>query len=382
MGESTKAWVLSGEKSGRKPFAAALDERALRLPALSPESCLVETLYGSWEGNMDHALRADPVNICSQRKEAEVVLGNSGIVRVLAAGDQSGLVEGDCCLIYAASEADALGFPTLALAYDAPGTTGLLAQRLVLPARNLIALQPNTRHELRRWASFSIRYITAWGNLNVAVKAFRAQVDEHQVPQLNIGAWGGGTAYAEATLAKLRGHKAFLITSSATRLAHLRDIGIGGIDRRRFSELSFDEARYADDPEYRARYATEEKSFLTAIDAETGGDGFHVIVDNIGIPVFRASLRALSRQGVFATSGWKHGMKTPLYRAIETIQRRIHVHTHYATRAEADEAVTFAEETGWLPPAPERVWGWHEIPALADAYAAGRADWFPVFAGS
>ncbi len=97
------------------------------------------------------------------------------------------------------------------------------------------------------------------------------------------------------------------------------------------------------------------------------------------MPVFRASLRSLARQGVFATSGWKRGMRTSMYRAIETIQRHIHVHTHYATRAEADESVRFAEEHGWLPPLAEKVWDWQEIPALADSYAAGEAGWFPVF---
>jgi len=377
--EATKAWVLIGEKAGCTPFSDALEQKKITLPELSPESCLVETLYGSWEGNMDHALRADPVNICVQRKEPEVVLGNSAVVRVLAPGENSGLAEGDCCLIYGAAETDEYGYMTLALAYDAPATSGVLAKRLVIPAANLIPLPKTTRHDLERWAAFSIRYITAWGNLNVAIKAFRSQMDEHDLPVLNIGAWGGGTSYAEVTLAKLRGHAPFLVTSSGSRLEHLKKIGVTGIDRRRFMGLSFDEDRYDSDPDYHKAYAAREDIFLEAVLEATGGQGFHVIVDNIGTPIFRASLRSLARQGVFATSGWKRGMRTPLFRAIETIQRHIHIHTHYATRNEADESVSFAEENDWLPPMPARVWRWQDIPALADAYAEGDTSWFPVF---
>lgn len=377
--ELTSAWVLLGDKAGRQPYSDALEEKKVRLPEILPGSCLVEPIFGSWEGNMDHALRADPVNICSLRKEAEVVLGNSAVVRVLVAGENSNLSEGDECIINGAAEADDFGFMTKALAYDAPATSGILAKRLVLSAVNLIPLPSSTRHDLKRWAAFSVRYITAWGSLNVALKAFRAQMNERNLPVLNIGAWGGGTSYAEVTLAKLRGHKPFMMTSSATRLEQLKKAGVTGIDRRNFLSLSFDERRFETEPEFRESYLAQEAIFLDAVKQATDGTGFHIIVDNIGVPVFRASLRSLARQGVFATSGWKRGMRTPVYRAIETIQRHIHVHTHYATLGEAVDAVSFAEDNDWLPPLPDKVWSWEDIPALADSYADGEAGWFPVF---
>ena len=379
--EQTSAWVLVGDKSGLQPYADALQAKTIDLPALTSDSCLVETLCGSWEGNMDHALRADPVNICRQRKEPEVVLGNSGVVRVLKAGADSGLTAGQTCLIYGAAETDEYGYMVKALAYDAPGTVGVLARRLVLPAANIIPM-PDSRHELLRWASFSVRYITAWGNLHAALRALRTQITETQLPTVHVGAWGGGTCYAEATLAQLLGHHASLITSSDSRLAALAAAGIHGIDRRGFTQLDFQEARYEQDAAYRAAYLEQEEAFMDAVHAATDGQGFHVIVDNIGTPIFRASLRALARGGVFATSGWKSGMRTSSFRAIETIQRHIHVHTHYATRTEAEAAAEFAETHDWLAPAPEQVWGWSEIPALAETFASGNAGWFPVFSNA
>jgi hypothetical protein len=93
------------------------------------------------------------------------------------------------------------------------------------------------------------------------------------------------------------------------------------------------------------------------------------------------TLRSLARQGVIATSGWKHGMTFTFVRAMECIARHIHVHTHYARRQEGLDAVRFAVEHGWLPPISERVHGWDEIPRLADDFAHGRIDdYFPIFA--
>ena len=74
-------------------------------------------------------------------------------------------------------------------------------------------------------------------------------------------------------------------------------------------------------------------------------------------------------------------MRTSVARAIECLDRHIHVHTHYARRSEGLDAVRFAHEQGWMPPHEERVWSWDDVPALFDAYERGQVStYFPLFA--
>ena len=107
-----------------------------------------------------------------------------------------------------------------------------------------------------------------------------------------------------------------------------------------------------------------------------------IFVDHIGTAVIRATIRALARQGVVTTAGWKSGMNWRSVRAIDCIQRHVHVHTHYARYGEARIAMQNAETTGWMPPLCEEgeVCPWSEIPALAHDYAEGRVtDYFPLY---
>ncbi len=74
-------------------------------------------------------------------------------------------------------------------------------------------------------------------------------------------------------------------------------------------------------------------------------------------------------------------MRTHIARAIECLNRHIHVHTHFARYQEGLDAVQFAEQQAWMPPHPDRVWSWDEIPAMFQAYAEGKiASYFPIFA--
>ena len=92
-------------------------------------------------------------------------------------------------------------------------------------------------------------------------------------------------------------------------------------------------------------------------------------------------LRALARQGVITTSGWKQGMSFLSVRAMECMARHIHVFTHYARYPEGLEAIAFAEEHGWKPPVGREVYGWEQVPKLAADYASGIVEnFFPIFA--
>ena len=154
-----------------------------------------------------------------------------------------------------------------------------------------------------------------------------------------------------------------MICSGADRAGLLRDAGIDAIDRSQFAPDDF------------------EPGILDAIARQTGGRGVSIFIDNIGGPVHRITLKALARQGVITTCGWKGGMRTPVFRAIECLNRHIHVHTHYARYPEGLDAVRFAHEQGWMPPHDDRIWSWDDIPTLIDEYEQGRvSSYFPLFA--
>lgn len=331
---------------------------------------------------MTHALQRRPVDVCRERGEARVVVGNSGVVRVLSVGDGVRHVkEGDVCRIFGNAVWDDHGYTVKAHAYDAPGTIGVLAKRIKLDARVVSPLPPETRYSLKRWAAFSARYVTAWANWITAYRCYRTQMPEDEARSPYVFGWGGGTTLGELSLAKLFGCDATMMATGAARLARIRDLGIRAIDRRAFSDLDFDEHRYATDGDYRARYKAAERSFLEMVADVTRGSGASIFVDNIGQPVFRATLKALGRQGVVTTAGWKCGMRLSSLRAIECITRHIHVHTHFARAAEGEAAAQFAEERGWLPPVDDdEVYSWDDIPTLADRFASNALDsYFPLF---
>src|SRR5262245_59449414 len=116
----TEAWVLP---SG----SGALEQRTVDLGELGRDEALVEPLLGCWEGNMTHAVRRQPVDIARARGEPFVILGNSGVVRVLAVGeDVKTLGEGDECVVFANGGIDPHGYMETVYAYDAKNTFGIL----------------------------------------------------------------------------------------------------------------------------------------------------------------------------------------------------------------------------------------------------------------
>jgi len=347
--------------------------------------CLVEPLYGCWEGNMAHAIARVPVDICRQRGEAKVVLGNSGVVRVLRPGPEARTRrEGDVCVFYGNEVRDRFGYMKLAFAYDSPNTMGLMARRLKLPESTLVPIPRESTFTLPQWAAFSLRYVTAWSNHRMAYGSWRLQVPEELFPEgFPVWGWGGGVAYAQLTLATLKDSaRCVLITSSPARRQMAERAGLETLDRSTYPDLSFHASRFDSDPEYAARYRENEKRFLKEVRARTDGEGVAIFIDNIGAPVLRVTLKALAREGVVATCGWKKGMRIELLRAIECIDRHTHVHTHYASRPEAMDAMRFACERNWMVPADElgQIWAWEDIAGLAKEYMADAIDsYFPIY---
>ena len=385
---TTDAWVLhAGYES---PPAATVGEELRREPFeladLAPGEALVEPVLGSWEANLEHALRRSPIDVCSTRGERVVLLGNFGVVQVVRVepGGPDGLAgqevrEGDLCLLLAFGPTDRHGYAELVYAYDAPNTFGLLARRTKIPARLLLPLPAATRHSLAQWAAYG-RYFTAWDNWRCAVGCWRVQVpDDDPADHLVIG-WGGGVSLALLTLARRQGFRVAMTASSDTRLALLDRLGITPIDRREFPGLASAGPGGADRDQAR-RHRQSLADLRRRVDEPSDGRGVSVFADNIGQPLFEATRAVLARQGVITTCGWKAGMRLNYLRGAECIDRHLFVHTHVWRYQDSARIRDDIEETGWLPDEADTVvYGFDEVPELATAYSDGRVDsYFPLY---
>jgi NADPH:quinone reductase-like Zn-dependent oxidoreductase len=379
---TTEAWVLyRGQRSERRNGIAQLKKENYAFPDITEDEVLAEPIYGCWEGNMTHAIRRDPIDICHERGEERIIIGNAGVVRILKTGrSATGIKEGDLCIVFCNGIPDRLGYPGRIYGYDAPGTIGLLAKRLKLKTYQIIPIPEKTRYSLQQWAAFSLRYITAWANWKVAYGCWQLLLSGEDPPAPFVWGWGGGVTLAEVSLARLSGCRTAMISSNEERLQFIRRLGIEPIDRRQFRDLNFDSQRYYSDPAFKKAYKDSENRFVNMVKEQTLGLGVAVFIDFIGLPVFRATLKALSRPGVITTAGWKGGMNLSSVRAIECMRWHIHVHTHYARYSDGLEAIRFAESSGWMTHVEDQIYGWDCIPQLAQDHADGRiSSYFPVF---
>jgi len=379
---TTKAWVIhraAGDPRTAGPTELQLEDLALGAPG--DGEVLVEPLYGSWEHNMTHALDRRPVDVCRARGDDTVVLGNSGVGRVLQGGPNTTLREGELCLFALPHKFDRFGYPIQLMGFDLPGTRGILARRGIWKQTDLVPLPAASRHSLPQWAAFGVRYLTAWSSWRVAYGAWRLQMSEDDQKVPYVWAWGGGTSLATVQLAQHFEARTAIISGVPERLALAARLGITPIDRRPFMDLARDDERLARDPGYALRCAAAEDAFLELVRAHTDNLGASIFIDYIGTPLIHATVRALARQGVIATAGWLEGKEIKLVRAFECIKRHTHVHTHGYRRSEVVPAMQFGEDRGWMPVLGDtRIYAFDEIPQLARDFAAGKiASYFPIY---
>lgn len=353
----TEAWVIRAQEGSQR---ASFSLGVYSFPQIGPNDVLVEPLYGCWEGNMEHALLGSPMNLFKQRGEHEIVVGNAGVVRVLQPGDAvKDIKEGDVCLVFCIGELDDYGYPRSILGFDCPGTMGVMAKRARFRQDQLIRLPEETNISLRQWAAFSLRYITAYSNWWSAAQAWRVQMEDAYPEACHVVGWGGGVSFAQLKLARMHGCKATLISATETHRKSAQKHGLNAIER----------PSGPDGDEWLIEQLME----------ITGGRGVSIFIDNIGAN-FRLTLRALARQGVITTCGWRENMVFPIARAAECIARHTHVFTHYAPRKHGLEAVQWANATGWAPEVTETSFSWTDIDKLAFAYIGGEIqDYFPIF---
>ncbi len=255
MSITTEAWVLHAGKDIRGGEPAALKRESFTFDDISDQEVLVESMYGCWEGNMSHALDRRPVDICIQRKEDRVVIGNAGVVRILKIGRNVTTVKpGDVAVLFCNGKWDKFGYPEKILGYDAEGTIGLLAKQTKLHQYQVIPVPEDSEFSPQQWAAFSLRYITAWSNWNLAYKVWRIQMTEEDCPAPHVWGWGGGVSYAELALAKFNGCRVAMLSASDERLCEFKKMGIYPVDRRQFPDIDFDEDRYRTDADYKKKY--------------------------------------------------------------------------------------------------------------------------------
>lgn len=376
---TTEAWVIHEGPGTDDAGPAELTLEHVEFPDPADDEVLIEPIFGSWEANMDHGVRRDPVDICRQRGDERVILGNAGVVRVLRPGpDVAGLREGDLCLFMPFGESDPCGYMKLVFGYDHPGSHGLLARRVPVPAELLVPLPENGAHAPLDWAASYLRYFTAWDNWQVAEACWRAQRQDDGHEPLVFG-WGGGVVLAELELAKAKGFRVAMASGNRKRLDDIAARGMIPIDRRLFPDLSYTSGADADT---KARYQRSERAFLDEIDRASGGRGAAIVLDNIGGGVYRATMKSLARQGVISTVGWKAGMRLWNMRATECIQRHLHVHTHAWRLSDAVRIRDHMEDNDWLAHVDaDQIYPFDQVPALAQDYCSGALDsYFPTFA--
>ncbi len=328
---------------------------------------------------MTHALDRDPIDVCRRLGQDFIVLGNSAVVRVLATGGSvQPIREGTLCMFAPVAKQDAHGYVQTVCAYDEPNSMGCLAEQFLVKPTQLIPLPEGAGIAPSQWASFLVRYASARSNWRVALGAWRLQMADVPFEEIHVWAWGGGVAYAELLLARAIGCQTAMLHTGAERGQSIREAGITPVDRSSFALLSA--AVPAGDRKTLVARTKVERAFLNLVDEMTGGVRVSIFIDNIGGPIVRPTLRALGRQGVLATTGWKRGLDVEFNRAIACQNRQLLVHTHASPLNEATDAVRYAAKHRWVPPLQKRIYHWHEIPAVAEDHAAGRiATFFPTF---
>ncbi len=373
---TTDAWVLHAGPIGATTPPGELARETIRIPPQNDDEALVEPLYGSWEANMTHAIQRSPVDVCRQRGETSVVLGNSGVVRVLRpAKHYPSLSEGDLCLVMCTSQRDPHGYVERILAYDAPATFGLLATRTKIKSDQLLPLPPATKYPLPRWAP-TLRYFTAWDNWQVAHGCWRTQMRHEDPADHLVFGYGGGAALAELILARHAGFRVAMTISTKRRAKVVEQHGITPVPRPVCSATDSGQA----DPSH-DQLRCSERTFLDTVNALSNGLGVAIFLDNIGGPLHSTTLRSLARQGVLSTFGWKAGMKLTQVRASECITRHLHVHTHAWRHHDAHRIRDYQEDTGWLADIdPAAVYNFDDVPHLAKKYANGEEGaYFPLY---
>ncbi len=147
---------------------------------------------------------------------------------------------------------------------------GVQSERVALPADRLVAVPESV--DFTTAAAAPLVFQTAWRML-----VTRADVDPGDLVLVH-GA-SGGVGHAAVQIAAFAGCEVWATASSQAKLDHARDCGA----------------------DHAVNY--EERDFVEAVEADTGGRGVDVVVDHVGAATWRDSIAALANGGTLATCG-------------------------------------------------------------------------------
>lgn len=364
----TVAWILRPE--GYEP---AFLQQDVVLPDLHKGQSRVRPLAVGWEGNNSHAIERKPLDVSKSRAEDRIVLGNNGVVELLETASEDLKRQAEGCdgvflvqPIFHPGAVSDNGSLISVFGYDMRGSGGLLSRETIVPDSILLPL-PVGHENVKYWASFTIRYMTAWSLFFRASRVFSV-LHNGQSPQVFAG-WGGGTTLALLQLAKLQGHDAVMFCSTAEKCAEAALHGIAAVNTTDLMVALGDGASEGDIV----------KAFRVAVSEALGRRAeIDVMVDFVGTPTADLTLALLRRGGVMATAGWKTGPMTRVNRALSAIKHHTHVYAHHANISEIADCLAFAIENDWCSKRV-RSYDFDQVDALHSDYIAGRIDsYFPV----
>lgn len=357
----TEAWVLINAKDNKEN---ELVKTEIEIEQLEKNEVLLKPLYGCLEGNMVHAISNNPINILKERGEQEIILGNAGVLEIEDIGTMVSkkLKKGDKVIYFCNGQSDEYGYPLKITGYDKKGSMGMMAKKIKLKEDEIIKIPENSKVPLEQWAGFSLKFITAWSNWNMAYNTWKIQMPDVPNNEIYVFGWGGGVTYAELLLAKKMGCNCTMITSKNENIKLCEENGIDVFNRAKYTKENL------------------EAKLLEYINQKTNKKGVSIFIDNIGKDVYGITLKALGRQSVITTSGWKSGGMLPILRQNECQNRHTHVFTHYAKLTEGMKAMEFAEMKDWLPPICKKICDWEDIPKLIEDYKNGDLEtYFPIY---
>jgi NADPH:quinone reductase-like Zn-dependent oxidoreductase len=151
---------------------------------------------------------------------------------------------------------------------------GLAAERVVVPAMNVRTIPAAVPVDVA--GGFTLAALTAW-----RMVVSRADVTEGD--DVLIWGAGGGVAHMALQIAKLRGARVWVTSSSDAKLARARELGADETLNHRTQDVA---------AEIRTR---------------TGKRGVTVVIDSVGEATWESSLRALGRRGRLVTCGGTSG---------------------------------------------------------------------------
>jgi NADPH:quinone reductase-like Zn-dependent oxidoreductase len=174
---------------------------------------------------------------------------------------------------------------------------GGLAEKVLVPARNLLPLATTSRFSLQEWAAFPLVFTTAWSMLvdKVGLKTGETVL---------IHAAGSGVGSAAVQLAKSIGARVITTVGEDWKAVEARKLGADEVINYK-----------REDFERRAKDLT-------------GGRGVEVVFEHIGPEVFTQSLRCLAPGGRLVTCGSTSGPDISLnLRAV--FARNLSIHGNY-----------------------------------------------------